>query len=505
MAGLPQEGQSFGRYDISRRIGRGGMGVVYAAVQRGLGREVALKVLSSDLSDSEEYRHRFLREAEVLARLDSPHIIQVHDAGEEDGWLYIATQYVPDGDLQQLLADSGPLDPALALDLTGQVADGIEAAHRAGIIHRDIKPSNVLLRRRGDDEIQAYVCDLGISRVMDSQHTKTQGVIGTFAYMAPERHEGLDATEASDVYALGCLLWATLSGQAPYRGTDGQVLMGHLQGAIPQLPATDARSRAINDILLRSMAKAPGERYPSAEEFRAACAAAARLDVSGPAVPPAPLNWPAPQQPFPSGTQHQSGPQASQHQSGPQQPPSGQQFQSGPQQHAGPHYQSGPQTFAAQHLAPQPAQQWSAPARQGNDNKWTWIIGGLTAIVLVIGVVVVVALNVGGDDPSSPGGGGGTGSVADAPKDASVDDFCAHFPDTQGTDFDAIRAAYADLVEVGTPDDMTAAQRKGFEHSAESALNSSDLNDFQVTMGDLAPSERTDAYSFDLYGLGACN
>src|SRR3546814_4020202 len=136
------------------------MGVVYAAVQRGLGRQVALKVLSSDLADNEDYRHRFLREAEVLARLDSPHIIQVHDAGEQDGWLYIAAQLVPDGDLQQMLNTSGPLAPELALDLTAQVADGIETAHRAGIIHRDIKPSNVLLRTRSDDDLQASVCDL---------------------------------------------------------------------------------------------------------------------------------------------------------------------------------------------------------------------------------------------------------------------------------------------------------------------------------------------------------
>src|SRR3546814_11447433 len=101
-----------------------------------------------------------------------------------------------------MLNTSGPLAPELALDLTAQVADGIETAHRAGIIHRDIKPSNVLLRRRSDDDLQAYVCDLGISRVMDSAHTNPQGVIGTFAYSASERHEGLDATEASAAHTL---------------------------------------------------------------------------------------------------------------------------------------------------------------------------------------------------------------------------------------------------------------------------------------------------------------
>src|SRR3546814_18626395 len=107
------------------------MGVVYAAVQRGLGRQVALKVLSSDLADNEDYRHRFLREAEVLARLDSPHIIQVHDAGEQDGWLYIATPLVPDGDLQQMLNTSGPLAPEPALTLTPHPPHGIRTGHPA--------------------------------------------------------------------------------------------------------------------------------------------------------------------------------------------------------------------------------------------------------------------------------------------------------------------------------------------------------------------------------------
>src|SRR3546814_160288 len=141
---------------------------------------------------------------------------------------------------------------------------------------------------------RSYVCDLGISRVMDSAHTKTQGVIGTFAYMAPERHEGLDATEASDTYALGCLLWACLSGEAPYRGTDGQVLMGHLNGAVPQLPGSDPRSVAINAILRRSMAKVPAERHRTAAEFQASCEAAAKLGTSG-ARNVSPANsWPAP-------------------------------------------------------------------------------------------------------------------------------------------------------------------------------------------------------------------
>jgi serine/threonine-protein kinase len=222
----PVPGDQFGRYDVTRRIGRGGMGVVYAAVHRDLERDVALKLLSPDLADSEDYRNRFIREARVLARLDSPHIVRVHDAGEQDGWLFIATELLPDGDLHDLLNSTGPLPAELAIDLVSQVADGLAAAHDAGVLHRDIKPSNVLVRVRPDGSRQAVVCDFGISAVVGADHTKTAGVIGTLGYMAPERHEGQPASVASDVYALGCLLYALVAGQAPYVGTDVKVAMG---------------------------------------------------------------------------------------------------------------------------------------------------------------------------------------------------------------------------------------------------------------------------------------
>lgn len=263
MGAMPKPGDVFGRYEITTRIGRGGMGVVFSARQVDLNREVALKLLSPDLADSPEYRNRFAREASALGRIDSPHVIHVYEAGEHDGWLFIATQLVDGGDLQQWMSDNGPLTPYAAVDLVAQVAIGLRDAHQLGILHRDIKPSNVLLKNT-DDGLRAYLCDLGISQLLDAEHTRTTGAIGTLGYMAPERHEGSDASVASDIYALGCLLWAALTGTAPYTGTDMHVALAHVREPVRQLGTDVPGARELNVILARSMAKAPDDRYPDA-------------------------------------------------------------------------------------------------------------------------------------------------------------------------------------------------------------------------------------------------
>lgn len=321
---LPQPGDAFGRYDVDAWIGRGGMGVVLRATHRDLERQVALKVLAPEIADDPAYRNRFLREARTLARLDSPHVVRVFDAGEQDGSLFIATELVPDGDLADLLAQRGPLPLTDAVEVLGQVATGLQAAHDAGILHRDIKPSNVLLRRMPDGRFRAVLCDLGIAAVAGTDHTSTQGVIGTPSYMSPERLEGADATVASDIYALGCLAWAVLTGQAPYVGTAGHVVLSHLQAPVPQLPGTTPDVVALNRVLATAMAKQPGARHHSAADFAAAlarvpvAATAAETTIvaadirgqapppvvptgsgsgNGAPPPPAPLSPPAPAEP----------------------------------------------------------------------------------------------------------------------------------------------------------------------------------------------------------------
>jgi len=260
----------FGRYEVVRRIGRGGMGVVYAAVHRDLKRDVALKLLSPDLALADHHRRRFSREAEILARLESTHIITVYDAGAQDGWLYIATQLVVEGDLSALLETVGPLSIPLALELIAQTAEGLADAHDSGVLHRDIKPSNVLVRRDRHGRPHALLCDLGISTLLDADHTKTGGVIGTYGYLAPERHEGVEASVASDVYALGCLLWALLTGSPPYEGTDMEVALGHLRAPIRQLEGDSSLVEQTNVVLARSMAKRPEHRFQTAGELRQA-------------------------------------------------------------------------------------------------------------------------------------------------------------------------------------------------------------------------------------------
>ena len=223
MAGFPSAGDEYGgRYRIVRELGHGGMGVVYEAVDKVLGRPVALKIVLPSLPDRENYRARFAREANVLARIRSRHIVGIHEYGEHDDTVYFVTELFPDGDLQSWLAHHGPLDRRTALSLVAQVCEALADAHAIGVIHRDVKPGNVLVWSRPEGLIP-YLCDFGIA--IDGAHgeagglTRTGTLIGSPAYMAPERHFGHDADERGDVYSAGCLLWATLTGDAPFGGT----------------------------------------------------------------------------------------------------------------------------------------------------------------------------------------------------------------------------------------------------------------------------------------------
>ncbi len=266
----PVEGMVVGPYRIVRQIGGGGMGVVYEAADDALNRTVALKIISPHLAENDDFRDRFTREAQALAALDSPQVVHVYAYGEVDGQLYLATQLIPDGDLAAMLQQFGAPPPRVALDLVAQVAAGLSDAHEGGMIHRDIKPANILLRRRGNT-MSAYLGDFGIARQLDGEatHASRTGTVGTPSYMAPELHTGGRAGVASDVYSLGCLLWATLSGHAPYRGTtEYQIVSAHLEQPVPQLPGQSALVTEVNRILRTAMAKDPADRYATAARLR---------------------------------------------------------------------------------------------------------------------------------------------------------------------------------------------------------------------------------------------
>ncbi len=316
MTGYPREGETFGDYQVDGVLGRGGMGVVYAATHTRIGRRVALKVMAPELAGNDEYRTRFLHETATLVRLDSPHIIQVLDHGEVDGSLFIATQLVTGADLARRLED-GPLPVGTALTLAVQISAGVADAHRAGVLHRDIKPSNVLVTGSADAPF-AYLCDFGIARDTEPDQglTATGAVIGTFPYLAPERFGGAPATRTTDVYALGCLLWTMLTGATPYAGTQFALAREHLEAPVRQLAADAPWVEDLNGVLLQAMAKDPADRFASVDAMRVAldhvlaevpmqvrrlAVRPAGETVTAPPAPPAafPTQLPAPTPPLP--------------------------------------------------------------------------------------------------------------------------------------------------------------------------------------------------------------
>ncbi|WP_183099814.1 serine/threonine-protein kinase [Nocardioides pelophilus] len=306
-SGYPQPGARIGRFRIVEQLGQGGMGVVYRAVEENLGREVALKIVAPYLAHDPEFRERFSREARAQASLESAHVVAVYAHGEEDGFVYIASQLVVDGDLGRLIRTAGVPPLVDALSVIEQVATGLADAHDAGLVHRDIKPGNVMVRIRGN-AVRAYLGDFGIARRMDAASTRFgSSAVGTPTYMAPELHGGAEASFVTDVYSLGCLLWVALTGAPPYSGqSDYQIVAGHVNGPIPQLAGDSPMVHATNRILRLAMAKEAGRRYPTAAAMRADLQAALRLPhTPGSAVPEQPGRTAI--RPLASGTQPRAG------------------------------------------------------------------------------------------------------------------------------------------------------------------------------------------------------
>lgn len=287
------------RYELLEIVGSGGMGVVHRARDRVLGRTVAVKVIRQELVD-EEFVRRFEREAAILARVRSPHIVVVFDYGSSDGQFYLVTDFHADGDLVGWLEQHGPMPPRLAAEVTASVAEGLADAHAAGVVHRDVKPGNVLLWRRGE-QLLPVLADFGIATAEDGGLTVTGGVPGSPPFMAPERHLGQAATAATDIYALGCLLFNLLTGRPPYDGTSFQAAHAHINDPVPHLPADLERVEGLDAIVARCMAKAPEDRYPTAtdaaEALRAWLAAGTPVSTAPTTVttpPPPPVPEPEP-------------------------------------------------------------------------------------------------------------------------------------------------------------------------------------------------------------------
>lgn len=255
-------GGMFGKYEIRRLLGKGGMGEVYEAYDTAKGRIVALKLLTDQYAQDEVFRARFLRESRAAAIVQEPHVIPIHDWGQINGVLYIDMQLVHGETLHDMLK-RGALEPQDATDIIRQVAAALDAAHAQGLIHRDVKPQNILVTPNGF----AYLVDFGIAEASgDTSLTMTGYQVGTFDYMAPERFGNDKATAAVDVYSLACVLYQALTGDKPFPAhSTAQVIGAHVSSPPPRPSAVSSRIPvSFDEVIARGMAKDPGDRYGSA-------------------------------------------------------------------------------------------------------------------------------------------------------------------------------------------------------------------------------------------------
>jgi serine/threonine protein kinase len=287
-------GQDIGNYRVTGRIGEGGMGAVYLAEEHGTGRQVALKVLLSELAHNKSFRDRFERESGYASSLNHPSIVRVHEFGEVDGVPYMVMDYVPGRDLTAELANEGPLSPDRSVLVLGQIASALDAVHASGLYHRDVKPANVLIAAEGADGLRCRLTDFGLSKQpsQDSRALTAAGFfVGTCHYVAPEQILAKELDHRVDVYSLGCLLYECLTGEPPFpRAREEEVLYAHIQDAPPRVTASRPElPGAIDEVVAKALAKEPEERYATCaalvEAARAAIVPTAPRPVSNPSSP----------------------------------------------------------------------------------------------------------------------------------------------------------------------------------------------------------------------------
>jgi predicted Ser/Thr protein kinase len=276
-------GASVAGYRIEAVAGRGGMGVVYRARQLALDRTVALKLIAPELARDDSFRARFARESRIASSLDHPNVIPVYEAGEDGERLFIAMRYVDGTDLGRMLAVEGTLDPRLAAELVAQAGSALDAAHARGLVHRDVKPANLLVTGADGARPHVYLTDFGLARRDGSSSalTTTGQWMGTPDYAAPEQIDGYDVTGATDVYALGCVLFAALSGMPPFGDRPRMAkAAAHLHEPPPTLRSVSGTVPvAFEPVVARALAKRPEDRYASAGELGEAAVAAAAAPV----------------------------------------------------------------------------------------------------------------------------------------------------------------------------------------------------------------------------------
>jgi serine/threonine-protein kinase len=275
------EARQLGQYRLQRRLGSGGMGEVYLAEHVGLHRLCAVKFIRPERAGDARQLRRFEREVQATARLTHANIVQVFDYGHaDDGTFYCAMEYLPGLNLDELVAQSGPLSAGRAIHLLRQVCWALHEAHTAGLIHRDIKPSNIIVGPRGGQSDVAKLLDFGLVRQQhthpdDTRLTQEGDIAGTPAFMSPEQAAGLEDLDArSDVYSLGALAYFLLTGQPPFPGQSAvQVLAAHLHKR--PTPLTDHRADVpaeLQSVVMRCLAKNPADRFQDVQSLELALA-----------------------------------------------------------------------------------------------------------------------------------------------------------------------------------------------------------------------------------------
>src|SRR5574339_307996 len=268
--------EKVGLYEIKSELGRGGMATVYLAYDPRFEREVAVKVLPSELLHADpQFRLRFEREAKIIAQLEHTAIVPVYDVGEADGQPYFVMRYMSGGSLSDRMK-AGIMDVEEAARILGMIAPGLDEAHSKGIIHRDIKPSNILFDRRGNP----YISDFGIAKLTQAQAGNVTGsaIIGTPAYMAPEQAQGLDVDGRADIYALSIILFEMLTGKQPYEAdTPMAVAIKHITDPVPHIRQTNpGLPEGMEAVIQKAMAKDRNERFATAMEMTDALRTVAR-------------------------------------------------------------------------------------------------------------------------------------------------------------------------------------------------------------------------------------
>ena len=306
-------GARLGHYQVESVIGRGGMSVVYRAVDERLDRPVALKVMSEALSVDDEFRVRFTEEARAASAIDHVNVVPLYDFGEAQGRLFIAMRLVTGTDLAKEVA-YGPLPVRRTLEILNQVGAALDMLHTHGLVHLDVKPANVLMTRNESSGTEhVYVADFGLTRRGTSGHRTAAGdFLGSPSYASPEHLRGQEVGPASDTYSLTCMLFTCLAGRAPFVGDVTTVITGHLRGQVPSLSALTGLSSGIDRVIARGLAAEPAARYPtSADLLGSARRALTSLRDEDPIPSPVPQPMPFADRTRPSGppgTREQTGP-----------------------------------------------------------------------------------------------------------------------------------------------------------------------------------------------------